>query len=325
MCNLAQAHEAVIAVRPGAPRRHVALRLRDDPPRAAVSPRCRCEGSSPWPGGIPSVPSPQFDEAISLKPDCDARVSQTRGGPASPRRAGCRGRGFRGRLGARSERDPRPRPARGRRSARASGTSRRPNITRRACGSTTGRRGCCTSSGWRATGGRHGEAAEALGRRSAWTPALPRRTTCSALPAGDAASARRPARAANARCALAPGLLPAREQLADLYGASGERAGRIRQLEALVRRRSAARPPGRARRGLRGGRTRSPARCGCWDTPTRAISRSRGDLRGAGRHLARRGARRRSHRAQQGDRSTSARGMDGADEQGARCCSARRG
>jgi tetratricopeptide (TPR) repeat protein len=32
---------------------------------------------------------------------------------------------------------------------------------------------------------------------------------------------------------LAPSLLPAREQLADLYGAAGNRAGRIRQLEAL--------------------------------------------------------------------------------------------
>jgi len=32
---------------------------------------------------------------------------------------------------------------------------------------------------------------------------------------------------------LAPDLLPAREQLADLYGASGNRAGRIHQLEAL--------------------------------------------------------------------------------------------
>ena len=32
---------------------------------------------------------------------------------------------------------------------------------------------------------------------------------------------------------IAPGLLPAREQLADLFAASGNRAGRIRQLEAL--------------------------------------------------------------------------------------------
>ena len=40
-------------------------------------------------------------------------------------------------------------------------------------------------------------------------------------------------RALERAIAVAPGLLPAREQLADLYGASGNRAGRIGQLEAL--------------------------------------------------------------------------------------------
>ncbi len=40
-------------------------------------------------------------------------------------------------------------------------------------------------------------------------------------------------RALEKAVSLAPGLVPAREQLADVYGASGNRTGRIRQLEAL--------------------------------------------------------------------------------------------
>jgi tetratricopeptide (TPR) repeat protein len=40
-------------------------------------------------------------------------------------------------------------------------------------------------------------------------------------------------RALERAIAIAPDLLPAREQLADLHAASGNRAGRIRQLEAL--------------------------------------------------------------------------------------------
>jgi tetratricopeptide (TPR) repeat protein len=77
------------------------------------------------------------------------------------------------------------------------------------------------------------EAADALTRAVGWDPRLADAHYLLGLCFRDMQRPRDAQRALERAISIAPDLLPAREQLADLFAASGNRAARIRQLEAL--------------------------------------------------------------------------------------------
>ena len=91
-------------------------------------------------------------------------------------------------------------------------------------------------------------------RRCGSTTGWPTRTTCSGSACARSAGPAEALEAFEQAVALSPGLIPAREELADLYGSPGRRARRARAAAG------ARRPRSRARRAAGGGRPGAGAR-----------------------------------------------------------------
>ena len=188
-------------------------------------------------------PSPQdntsgaveaYSGAIALKPRRDDWLPQAGGDlPATRRpRDGAAGPWPRG--GARPLRDPRRRSARRRQSCHSSGMPPPPTATATTSRWTIARRACSTSSAFAQyhddrAGGRDRRAQKAIALDDRFAEAYYLLGLC-------LRNVQRPDEARVAleqAVAIQPALLPAREELADLYGALSRTDDRLMQLEAL--------------------------------------------------------------------------------------------
>ena len=273
--------------------------------------------AGPGPGRHFGALSPS-SEAIGLKPDVDARLSEAGRGALSGAASSMRPPSdFAAASALRPDRHPRARAARRRRPARQRPERAAEHFAAFVAARRPVAAACSTSSGSPADARRQPvEAAEALTprrrpRRPAGRGALPARASASASCSGRATRSAR----SNARSRSPPpaaGARAARRALRRMR----QRAGRIRQLEALLAPTRA--PAGRSRsRSPTPTPARARGRSGCSAHAAERYPGSRRDLRRAGPAVARRARAAAIRRARQGARGAAARGIDGADQRGA--------